>query len=242
MRPGGGKQKGADFEREVCKKLSLWVSRGEKEDLFWRSAMSGGRATVYRKQGKGQLARQAGDITATAPEGHVLTDQWYIECKFVADLRLDSWLLKDEGDLARYWTTAKEEAKAHGRDPMMIVKQNRGEMLLVVPCGPMMVAGSIDQFNPLACLARLFKRKADIFHFESVLVKPFIARAAQPFLKPGEIAHILGPNGSAPKGGSNGKRRRDGLVRRIREYAEAEIQDAPGAAAESAIPLRVRAE
>lgn len=240
MRPGGGKAKGAEFERWVCKKLSLWVSHGANEDLFWRSAMSGGRASVHRKKGgKGGISRQAGDITATAPEGHALTDQWYIECKFVADLKLESWLLKDEGDLARFWNTAKIEAKAHGRDPMMIVRQNRGDPLLIVPCGPMLVRGHQDQFNSLACLARLFKRKADIFHFESVLVKPFVARAVDTsFLKPGELATILA--GPKKKGGSY-ERRADGLKRRLREYAEAEVHDEEGAQAESAVPIRVRA-
>lgn len=28
------KAKGASFERDVCKKLSLWVSDGKREDLY----------------------------------------------------------------------------------------------------------------------------------------------------------------------------------------------------------------
>jgi len=46
MRKGGGKAKGASFERDICRRLSLWVSAGKQEDVFWRSAMSGGRSTV----------------------------------------------------------------------------------------------------------------------------------------------------------------------------------------------------
>ena len=46
MRKGGGKEKGSSFERLVCKRMSMWLSKGERDDLFWRSAMSGGRATV----------------------------------------------------------------------------------------------------------------------------------------------------------------------------------------------------
>ena len=50
-KPGYGKQKGGEYERTVCKKLSLWVSNGTRDDIFWRSAMSGGRATLQRKKG-----------------------------------------------------------------------------------------------------------------------------------------------------------------------------------------------
>jgi hypothetical protein len=51
MRKGGGKQKGSQFERDVCRELSLWVSHGKQEDVYWRSAMSGGRSTVAALKG-----------------------------------------------------------------------------------------------------------------------------------------------------------------------------------------------
>src|SRR5215216_6431446 len=41
--------KGPQWEREVCRALSLWVTNGERVDVFWRSAMSGGRATVHNR-------------------------------------------------------------------------------------------------------------------------------------------------------------------------------------------------
>ena len=37
MRSGGGKQKGSAFEREICKKLSLWFTENERDDIFFRS-------------------------------------------------------------------------------------------------------------------------------------------------------------------------------------------------------------
>lgn len=49
--------KGSSFEREFCKKLSLWVSDGKDPDIFWRTAGSGSMAT--RKQ----LQVQIGDVT-----------------------------------------------------------------------------------------------------------------------------------------------------------------------------------
>lgn len=132
MRPGGGKAKGSEFERRVCKSLSLWVSHNAKEDLFWRSAMSGGRATVGRRKGK-DFGKHAGDISATAPEGHKLTDHFFIECKFVKDLRLGNFMMHQPSVIRNYWDVAFKQAEEHGRAPMLIAKQNLGIVLCLIP-------------------------------------------------------------------------------------------------------------
>jgi hypothetical protein len=152
----------------VCKHLSLWVTGGKKEDVFWRSAMSGGRATVGGRKGK-DLARQAGDITSVAPEGHLLTDDYYIECKFYRDLRLDAFLL-GKGPLAKMWKTALTEAKRYKRSAMLIARQNNTPTLMLVQddhttryhftgVGGKAVTymgDSVAVVNPLECLVYLF--------------------------------------------------------------------------------------
>lgn len=124
-----GKQKGSAFERAICVQLSQWVSHGKRTDLFWRSAMSGGRATVAHR--KGESVRQAGDITSVAPEGHVLTNLFYVECKHYRDLDLVGFFLKDKGKLAGFWRTTEREAEKHKRKPMLIAKQNNVPTLLI---------------------------------------------------------------------------------------------------------------
>jgi len=129
MRRGGGKAKGSAFEREVCKLLSLWVSDGKDEDLFWRSAMSGGRSTVAHK--KGRVVRQSGDITAVAPAGHALTDHWHIECKAYRDIRLGQFIVKNTGPMAEWWKTACKQAALWEKKPALIVKQNGWPTLFI---------------------------------------------------------------------------------------------------------------
>lgn len=119
MRAGAGKQKGSAFERKLCVLFSLWVTDGKRKDVFWRSAMSGGRATVSRGD-----VRQAGDMCAVASEGHALTDHWFFEFKHVRDLAIDSCILKGRGLLAKFWRVALREAQKHGRDPMLVARQN----------------------------------------------------------------------------------------------------------------------
>lgn len=129
MKSGGSKSKGSAFEREICVKLSLWISAGAHKDLFWRSAMSGGRATAQLR--KGINIRQIGDIAAVALQGHVLTDTFYIECKFYKNLQIESFLIKNKGNLAKFWTTAVKQARRYKRLPMLIIKQNNSPIMVL---------------------------------------------------------------------------------------------------------------
>ena len=150
MRKGGGQEKGADFERSICKRLSLWVSSGQHEDLFWRSAMSGGRATVAAKKGK-ILKHQAGDISAVSIQGHALTDQYYIECKSVSTLDIHG-LIEGRGALWSFWCTAWDEAVQYEKAPMLIAKQNR--------------------FTTIVCLDRDSVTKLGLIGITSVIASP----------------------------------------------------------------------
>lgn len=123
MKPGSGKVKGSNFERLICHKLSLWISHGEHDDLFWRSSNSGGRSTVMFKKG-GQNRTQCGDITSIHPDGNCLTDQYLISCKFYNDLKIEGTVLGNKGGLREFWQECVEEAKRHNKIPLLIAKQN----------------------------------------------------------------------------------------------------------------------
>lgn len=76
--------KGSEFERETCKLLSKWWSKGltgeERDDIFWRSSQSGGRATQRAKFGK-KTYGSYGDIAFTDPLGKPLLQLVTIELK-----------------------------------------------------------------------------------------------------------------------------------------------------------------
>jgi hypothetical protein len=76
-------RKGSSFEREICTKLSLWWTQDLKEprdDIFWRSSQSGGRATERSKKGKTTYGSY-GDIAALDPIGAPLLKMFTIELK-----------------------------------------------------------------------------------------------------------------------------------------------------------------
>ena len=134
MRAGGSKQKGAGFERDVCKKLSLWVSEGKSDAIFWRSAMSGGRATVGQKQGI-QRNTQVGDISAIDPIGAPFLDVFYVECKFYKDFMWAAYMLKQSGTLHRIWKDLclKSFDTVVDKIPMLIGKQNGYPPFAIIP-------------------------------------------------------------------------------------------------------------
>jgi len=80
MKAGGGKRKGGNFELEMSKALSCWWTNQEREDVYRRSATSGGQATVRSKKGK-TTSGQYGDIAIADPIGQPLLDLATIECK-----------------------------------------------------------------------------------------------------------------------------------------------------------------
>lgn len=123
MRAGGSKNKGSGFEREICHELSLWISHGKRDDLFWRSSNSGGRATVVFKRG-GENRTQNGDIMAIHSDGEPLTDRYLISCKFYRDLKVEGTVLGNKGGLREFWAECVEEAKRYNKLPILIAKQN----------------------------------------------------------------------------------------------------------------------
>lgn len=170
MRVGGGKAKGASYEREVCTKLSLWVSKGKQRDLFWRSAMSGGRATVAADK----LRHQAGDISAVAPKGHSLTDRFYVECKFLRDLKVPSFFLRGSGKLASFWLTACQEAAGYDRTPLLIAKQNNWPALVIMPVGALRRLSTKLELDLVTVTNSQFS--CDVYQFDDLLAQPYRAK------------------------------------------------------------------
>lgn len=128
MRSGGGKIKGAEFERSVCKALSLWISSGKDEGLFWRSAMSGGRSTVAHAKGK-HLATQAGDISAVGEAGMPFIATYVVECKTYKTLDYHG-LVTGKGKLVEFWHAVRAEAVRYDKLPILIARQNQHKTIV----------------------------------------------------------------------------------------------------------------
>ncbi len=121
------KAKGCQYERDISKTLSLWLTDGEREDVLWRSAGSGNRSTIADDH-----RAHAGDLMATTPEGFVLTEPTYIEIKRYKDLEIKK-IVKGTGKLFKVWNDTVEEAKKFEKWPVLIARQNYYPALWCVP-------------------------------------------------------------------------------------------------------------
>lgn len=72
--------KGSAFEREICKQLSKWWTDDARDDIFWRAAGSGGRATIRSKKGI-KTSNSDGDIMALDPIGEPFLKCFCLELK-----------------------------------------------------------------------------------------------------------------------------------------------------------------
>lgn len=135
MKPGGGGNKGRQFERDVARILSLWWSNGEDEDCFWRTDSSGARATTRRKKGK-PLPSNAGDIKNETESAKKFSDTFFIEVKRGYNKRIDILDILDKPKkkniLLDWFHKAEDECHGAGKKfPIIIFKRNHGEICVI---------------------------------------------------------------------------------------------------------------
>jgi len=130
-------QKGSAFEREICKKLSLWWSDGERDDIFWRTSGSGARATTRRKQGK-RTRYESGDISFRDPVGKLFVDFFLLELKRGYSAGISVLDLIDKGTgkkplLLQWQEKLEKEREAIQRSWTLIIfrRNNRRTCLLM---------------------------------------------------------------------------------------------------------------
>lgn len=130
--------KGSAFEREFCRLLSRWWTGGSRDDCFWRTSNSGGRATVRGRKGQG-TAGQYGDIAATDDCGRPLTVFFAFELKRGYPRAVLHDLLDKPAKAARqtyedWLEQARDSAKlACSRYWLIVHKRDRREPLCLFP-------------------------------------------------------------------------------------------------------------
>ena len=132
--------KGSNFEREICKQLSLWWSKNKEDDIFWRTAGSGAMAKTRSKKGKTTFG-QCGDVQATNPKGQPLIDVFSIELK-------RGYSKNTFADLMEPSTTANakpcqyekfihqacvDHINSGSQSWMLIVKRDRKKAIIIMP-------------------------------------------------------------------------------------------------------------
>ena len=120
-------QKGSQYERDVCRQLSLWWTQDEKninDSVFWRTSQSGGRATQRAKAGK-KTINSYGDIGFIDPIGEPLINACLLELKrgYTKDISVLDFL--DSGKatpiLYKWWDKGEAERELAKRKYTVII-------------------------------------------------------------------------------------------------------------------------
>ncbi len=123
------KSKGGQWERDFCRLLSLWWSKGEDRDIFWRTASSGGMATINKN-----LPTQVGDVTYMKPEGQLLIDNFVFELKHYSYKGLDFLPLLDyKGNIFEWWVKLCKEAEQYNKIPFLVIKVSHRGVYGILP-------------------------------------------------------------------------------------------------------------
>ena len=118
MKPGGGKAKGSAYEREIAKKISLFLTEGKNPDTVWRSSNSGGKATVTKSM------IGCGDLQSISEESKKFFSIFSLELKNYKELNLLDFQ-KENFILNKWWEQASTDAKRANKIPLLIIRISR---------------------------------------------------------------------------------------------------------------------
>lgn len=124
---------GNTYERSVAKKLSLWLSEGQNDDVCWRDLGSGSRATIRGKQGKDTTRH--GDFVPTDLSYKYFFDRFCMDSKsykewnpiFINEKNMKS------NSILNQWVKVIEESQ--DKIPMMIcnIRDRKTPEFVVLP-------------------------------------------------------------------------------------------------------------
>lgn len=115
-----GKNKGSQWERDIAKYLTHWLTEQNLEYYFWRTPASGGMGTILPEN-----TQLHGDIIPLKEEANILCDKFCIELKTgYKEASLDKHLKTNKTDpIKSFWSQCISSANASYKNPLLIYKK-----------------------------------------------------------------------------------------------------------------------
>jgi hypothetical protein len=182
--------KGSSFEREICKRLSKWWTYDSRDDIFWRSSMSGGRSTVRFRQGL-RTAGGDGDICALDPIGQPLLKLFTVELKRGRSHGDPGDLLDCSGSLACHpflatLDQAKTAADKVGNDWLLICKRDRRKATAFFSARCLLKDQPLHSWQPELIKPPVFRYRFGTYDFVGMTLDKFLST-----VDPASLAAIL---------------------------------------------------
>jgi hypothetical protein len=124
--------KGGDWEREISKTLTTWLTGAPKPYVWWRMPSSGAMATISEEN-----KELSGDIMPLRPEGAFLTDKYSIEAKVGYPNSSFHKHLKGvkNDEIKDFWEQCCRDAIKASKKPLLIYKKLRCNALIGIEMG-----------------------------------------------------------------------------------------------------------
>jgi hypothetical protein len=112
--------KGGDFEREISKCLTCWLTGEEKPYAYWRMPGSGSLSTIHEEN-----KDLSGDIVALTPEAEFLTNIFSIECKtgYPTTSFWQHFARIKNFNIEIFWRQCFEDAVKANKYPMLVYRK-----------------------------------------------------------------------------------------------------------------------
>ncbi|RLC88849.1 MAG: hypothetical protein DRJ03_01010 [Chloroflexi bacterium] len=131
-------QKGGRFEGELCRVFSKWLTYDKRDDVFYKTSGSGGRATQRQKLQK-QTAFSAGDMSFNDPIGKPFIEYFLVEIKrgYNTNVIFNSLIDKDHSKtktplIIDWFKKANQERSQNNRKAVMLLMRRDYARTLVV--------------------------------------------------------------------------------------------------------------
>lgn len=117
------KSLGNQYERDVAKKISKWLTGSEDEIVVWRNVHSGSIGTVKKK--KGESGKNVdGDFQCLDSQYESFFNLFYIDSKSLTKINL--FMInpanQKSNKLLNEWKKVVDDAESSNKEPMMWVK------------------------------------------------------------------------------------------------------------------------
>jgi hypothetical protein len=111
--------------------------------------------------GGSKFQAQSGDISAADVEGHVLTDQFVVECKHYSEAVIIALLRDSEkSKIRQWWVKVNNEANTRGIEPMLVIKQHNLPMVVCLRS-----SGAARYLCDSPPLAKIYSPSQDMYCF-----------------------------------------------------------------------------
>ena len=177
-------KKGSQFERETCKRLSKWWTNGKRDDVYWRSSQSGGRATQRAKRGV-RTYGSYGDVAAVDPIGEPLLKLFTIELKRGSTYGTPGDLLDFKSDNKRHrWMkcllqTIRSSVEAGSHGWMMVSKRDFRRAMVYMDLDSARQLSQVVSFLNKPNVAKFCLKCSDMqIRFIAMPLESFLARVS----------------------------------------------------------------